>query len=204
MEQMPTVAQLPHLIPPFYTLQANTAHRRLAAARFQIFLLAAAAGEEFLILNYGDSVLDCCRDDVDRDRDERGGGAVEYEDVIVGTGAGVRRFFRRRLVEAEMCEGADEEVVGVRDYVEEESCGDDLGHFDGVEEETHFLDYVFQTAEGGGGGEGGRRRESAAKIYDGGLNRSRFLQFIVLGETLNFSLFFYLFRTIINKALSCV
>lgn len=32
MEQMPTVAQLPHLMPPFYTLQANTARRRLAAA----------------------------------------------------------------------------------------------------------------------------------------------------------------------------
>lgn len=152
MEQMPAVAKLPHLMPPFYTLQANTARRRLAAARLQIFLLAAAAGEEFFILNYGNSVLDCGRDDVDRDRNERGGGAVQYEDVVVGTGGGVRRFFRRRLVEAEMCEGADEEVVGVGDYVEEESYGDDLGHFDGVEEETHFLDSVFQTAEGGGGG----------------------------------------------------
>lgn len=163
MEQMLTVAQLSHLVPPFDALQADAAILLAAASGVVLFrrpgILDFAPAEEFLALDDGDPVLDCGGDDSDRDRDEGGGGAVEYDDVIVGAGGGVRRFLRRRLlVEAEAREGADEEVVGVRDYVEEEGYGDDFGHCDCVEEETHF-DRFF------------RRRAAAAAEEEEGVSR---------------------------------
>ena len=96
---MRTIAKLPHLIPPFYTLQAYT---------------TPLLSQFVLVLDYGDQLLDCGGHHVDRDRDQRGGRAVQKQDVIVGGGAGFGRFLRRRaLVEAEMCEGGDEEMAGV-------------------------------------------------------------------------------------------
>lgn len=72
MEQMPTVAGLPDLMPPFYTLQANTAHRLPTQSLFFSF----TAEEKISILNNGNSVLDGVGDDVNWDGDERRGGGV--------------------------------------------------------------------------------------------------------------------------------